>query len=307
MHTIAFNVILGSGALSWTWWLLRFLVMVVGCGFGVAGPVIYLPYRDLPAGLEKVPFAVQDGKVVGWAWRTLEGSVAVKTKVEAPAESRKNFEERLPPGEKVGLPGYERCHTHGRIWGVESPYSIFHAEKEINRQFQAWGIEEFVRKLNQHRRPGVEIWVTSESKACGGSTILESTTYRVEATAGVSEKPTVLFETGFRMEKVRSEGDGSKSRSNQEVGEALGRRKVLLETPVILNAWEHFLKVDRAAMERNLQRLKGEAGMPGSEARPSSTEASREKAFSEKKTPRMKAGESRAAHPERMRRPSVGH
>lgn len=298
MHYCTSTFILARGGLRWTWCFLVLVVLAAGGCSVIAGAVAYLPFRDLPAAPEKVPFAVQDGKVVGWAWKTLEGCVAVKTRVEAPGEARKHFEERLPSGEKVGFPGYERCHTHGRIWGVESPYSIFHAETEVNRKFQAWGIEEFVRKMNEHRRPGVEIWVTSESKARAGSTVLDSVTYRIEATASASEKPAVLFETGFRMEKVRRAGGSTKSPSDVEASGALERRTVLLDTPVILNPWERFLKVDPATMERDLQRLKSEAVKPASEARPGSTEASREKVAPEKRSPGFKTGEARAARPE---------
>jgi hypothetical protein len=307
MHNYLFRVIFARGGPCWPWGILGLVVMAAGGCSVIAGPVTYLPLRDLPAAPEKVPFAVQDGKVIGWAWKTLEGSVAVKTRVEAPGKARKHFEERLPLGEKVGLPGYERCHTHGRIWGVESPYSIFHAEREVNRKFQEWGIEEFVKKLNEQKRPGVEIWVTSESKARAGSTVLDSITYRIEATASASEKPAVLFETAFRMEKVRNSGSLTKSPSIVEVSGALETRKVLLDTPIVLNPWEHFLRIDHATMERDLRRLKSETGKPASEARPNSTETSREKAPSERKALGIKTGEAGAAHLEhRLKRPG-GH
>jgi hypothetical protein len=92
-----------------------------------------------------------------------------------------------------------------------------------------------------------------------------------------------------------------------EVSGALETRKVLLDTPIVLNPWEHFLRIDHATMERDLRRLKSETGKPASEARPNSTETSREKAPSERKALGIKTGEAGAAHLEhRLKRPG-GH
>jgi hypothetical protein len=118
------------------------------------------------------------------------------------AKGRKGHEKNLAPRSEMG-PEYaesdlERAHSQGQGTGFESPYAIRYAPKEINQVLQNAGIEMYLRWLSQHKIPGVEYRLITETAVHPGSLRMQYIRYQVEA---VTEKESaMLFSVKLNVE-----------------------------------------------------------------------------------------------------------
>lgn len=110
-----------------------------------------------------------------------DGSTSIGVIVDSPVP-RKGYEKYLPPGVKVGLPGWERAHQVGPGFGAESKSNILYAPKEFNQAYQNRGIEKTIRELFKDKLPDVEIRVMTDAKPHPGTKRLKEITYKVTLT-----------------------------------------------------------------------------------------------------------------------------
>lgn len=115
----------------------------------------------------------------GFAWLSKEGTVTVETKLGEPTD-RRNFEDYLPTSTELGLKcAYERAHSQGAGTGVESPYGLALATREVNQELQNHGVEAFIRELQAHKRDDVDLYLRTEVNTDG--LYLQSINYVLEA------------------------------------------------------------------------------------------------------------------------------
>lgn len=176
------------------------VLFLLCCGFAAVGlgqgQITHEPYKHLPLSGEHLVFARQDGRVVGEAWRTKEGAEAVRTLVAEPAE-RLKFERKLPTASSLGFSGYDWGHANGAWLGVESRYGMFLETEELNRTFDK-AVERYISALQQEKRPGVELWLTTESSPARDGLRLETRIYKLEAVE--NGKTRTVFEVGLKVD-----------------------------------------------------------------------------------------------------------
>jgi hypothetical protein len=116
--------------------------------------------------------------------------------------ARLDFEKQFFPGVEVGLAGWERAHSQGKITGVESPEGIRYAPSEVNQGFQRLGIERFIRELFQEKAGDVDVWLTTVTYTHRGTLRLKEIQYRVDVVANNVSK--TLFEASIEVEDART-------------------------------------------------------------------------------------------------------
>jgi hypothetical protein len=78
---------------------------------------------------------------------------------------RSNFERVLPGPTAVGLPAsWVRAHLVGQGFGQESPHGIFFAPGNLNGAIQNDHLEEIIRELYAHRKPGTQFQLTASAE-----------------------------------------------------------------------------------------------------------------------------------------------
>lgn len=115
--------------------------------------------------------------------------------------SRLDYEKILLPAVEVGLPGWERAHSQGKITGVESPNAIRYAPAEVNQIFQRLGIEGFISELFKMKAPETELWLTTVTYTHPMTLRLKEIQYRVDAVVGDVTK--TLFEASIEIQDNR--------------------------------------------------------------------------------------------------------
>jgi hypothetical protein len=132
---------------------------------GVHGPARYdavIPPQ--PKGRPPTVYQFGDGELRVWRSEPMEGhpaGVLTQESLVGPRRPRAGLE-RLSysqgEGEFVGSP-LERAHVHGAGRGVESPFGIGLAPREVNQYLQAQGIESYIGRLRDALadHPGIEI------------------------------------------------------------------------------------------------------------------------------------------------------
>lgn len=118
------------------------------------------------------------GQVLYEATRA-DGTTVIRSRVGR-SPGRLGTEDLLPSSVEVNLPGWERAHSQGNITGAESGQGIRYAPKEVNQSLQRLGIERAIRDLYSQVAPGVEVIMTTETRAHPGSLRLAEITYRID-------------------------------------------------------------------------------------------------------------------------------
>jgi hypothetical protein len=108
-----------------------------------------------------------------------DGATIIRSRVGAPP-GRKGYEDLLPPSVEVGLKGWHRAHSQGNIVGAESAAGIRYAPPEVNLVLQLHGVEADIAGLFLQKAPGVELYLTTATRAHPGTLRLKEITYRVE-------------------------------------------------------------------------------------------------------------------------------
>ena len=127
------------------------------------------------------------------------GATVIRSKVSSPP-GRLDYETVFWRGVEVGLAGWERAHSQGNITGHESPHAIRYAPREVNRHFQEFGIEGFIKELFEMKAPNVEIWLTTVTYP--GTLRLKEIQYRVDAVKLGQSR--TLFEASIMVENKRT-------------------------------------------------------------------------------------------------------
>lgn len=108
-----------------------------------------------------------------------DGTTVIRSRV-GKSPGRLGTEDLLPSSVEVDVPGWERAHSQGNITGAESAQGIRYAPKEVNQSLQRLGIERAIRDLFSQKAPGVEVIMTTETRAHPGSLRLAEIAYRID-------------------------------------------------------------------------------------------------------------------------------
>ena len=122
----------------------------------------------------------------------IDGGVAIRDAITNPT-ARKGYERQMPT-----IPGFDRAHTRGAGLGTEYSQGIFYAPKEVNQALQNHGIERFLKEIFQNKKSGVDLYLTTETRAHGNSQRLKEITYRLDAVFNKREYG--MFEVTIEVE-----------------------------------------------------------------------------------------------------------
>lgn len=114
------------------------------------------------------------------SWRGADGQTIVVS-IIAPASPRQGLERGFFTGSTIGLPGWQRAHSQGAGWGVETAEGMLLAPPNVNLKLQNGGIESYVRQLQQQAMSeGFLLRVTTEVAAHRGTTQMKYAYYRID-------------------------------------------------------------------------------------------------------------------------------
>lgn len=133
-------------------------------------------------------------------FRDAHGATVIQSRLR-PATGRQGFENLLFPAIEVGLAGWERAHSQGAGTGFESSEGIRYAPQEVNRHYQALGIERILRDLVQKKPADTELWLTTVTSTHPRTLRLKEIQYRVDAVRGASTRR--VFEASIEIADTR--------------------------------------------------------------------------------------------------------
>jgi hypothetical protein len=134
--------------------------------------------------------------------RLPSGETSIRARLSGP-QRRLGLERRLLPSLKVGLKGWHRAHSIGPGLGAERAGGILYAPPRVNLELQNAGIEEYLRGLVAERRRGVEIYLTTETRAHPGTRRLAVIQYLVEAVENGERHP--LLEASITIGNTKND------------------------------------------------------------------------------------------------------
>ncbi|MDA7979544.1 MAG: polymorphic toxin type 4 domain-containing protein [Pirellulales bacterium] len=170
-------------------------------GFNETGHIAshWSEFPDLPRTGERLQFH-RDGLVR----RPEPGITAIEVKLGSPAGPQ-NFQNFTTKGSDWGHPNHEWCHQVGAGFGVEAPYGILLAHRDVNRKIQNRGIEELIRRLqNELGKSGYDLYVNTVS-CCDkvDQKLLKTMEYSVFAKDSNGSKVT-LFDFSLEIQRPSS-------------------------------------------------------------------------------------------------------
>ena len=133
-------------------------------------------------------------------YRDALGATVIQSRLQA-APGRQGFEKLMFPGIEVGLVGWQRSHSQGSGTGFESPHAIRYAPAEVNQNYQAQGIERYLRELIELAPADTELWLTTVTSTHPRTLRLKEIQYRVDAVKGGTSRR--LFEASIQVADQR--------------------------------------------------------------------------------------------------------
>ena len=145
-----------------------------------------------PKGGRTIVYQFGDGELR--VWRNKAGFIQQES-VAGPRRDRLGYEGRISSHGKGGFKGdiTERAHAHGAGLGVESPFAIGLAPREVNQVLQNRGIEDYMRRLRDILPPGATLTYSTVIEMVASSLRQGKISYQLDITMGGERMPFAKF------------------------------------------------------------------------------------------------------------------
>jgi hypothetical protein len=132
-------------------------------------------------------------------------AVVIEGELGAPAP-RQGLEEVLEPASKVaGIPNnWQRCHSLGAGFGIESIQGIYYCSPRVNLQIQNSGIEQYIRDIYTQKHPNAVLRIRTVTRAHqtapAAGQRLASISYRLTGQMPGASRPITIYEVDINVQ-----------------------------------------------------------------------------------------------------------
>lgn len=238
----------------------------------------------------------------GWVWKDIEGKTVHIVRVAGSTGERKDFEVFIDREARYGTVNYDRAHSVGDMFGVESPYGIGLLPSKINRSDQAHVIEKHFKELAEdYRQQSADLYLVTETSNFNekGGFFVNSVHYQAIAVSPDADRQQTLYSVSLQVDdgSVVRDGDlattsisirgpdGEKIHSGNHAWHGLGNdlndhalygyqyddqiddsnRLFEQETQAMVDKWDRSIKDDFNRKAEGKERQSNDRGGKGSE------------------------------------------